>query len=276
MIDSSLDRIIDSMIKQRDLDPQEIQSKIDENIYFRYNSVNLVIGKRGSGKTYTTLREILKLALTGHKEYTQIHYITDKARDDTVDKFKDAFKKAQIWFNWVPVCNAEKLITALAKAKAMKQEELRGLAASEKRRKQSEEDYRALCKALSSNPIEEEEDEASHVPQMEDGLPHTIVIFDDCIGLFAKNTSLARKLFENRQARITYFLLLQDVTGLSASMKSNVDSLRLFGGFPRHKYNVLMYQMPPIDIDYEDYSQLDQHGWLEVDFIDGIPSLHGS
>ena len=88
MIDSSLDRIIDSMIKQRDLDPQEIQSKIDENIYFRYNSVNLVIGKRGSGKTYTTLREILKLALTGHKEYTQIHYITDKARDDTVDKFK--------------------------------------------------------------------------------------------------------------------------------------------------------------------------------------------
>ena len=262
MIDSSLDRIIDSMIKQRDLDPQEIQSKIDENIYFRYNSVNLVIGKRGSGKTYTTLREILKLALTGHKEYTQIHYITDKARDDTVDKFKDAFKKAQIWFNWVPVCNAEKLITALAKAKAMKQEE------------QSEEDYRALCKALSSNPIEEEEDAAQ--ASLEDGLPHTIVIFDDCIGLFAKNTSLARKLFENRQARITYFLLLQDVTGLSASMKSNVDSLRLFGGFPRHKYNVLMYQMPPIDMDYDDYSQLDQHGWLEVDFIEGIPSLHGS
>ena len=263
MIDSSLDRIIDNMIKQRDLDPQEIQSKIDENIYFRYNSVNLVIGKRGSGKTYTTLREILKLALTGHKEYTQLHYITDKARDDTVDKFRDAFKKAQIWFNWVPVRNAEKLITALAKAKAMKQEE------------QSEEDYRALCKALSSNPIEEEDD-AAREASLEDGLPHTIVIFDDCIGLFAKNTSLARKLFENRQARITYFLLLQDVSGLSASMKSNVDSLRLFGGFPRHKYNVLMYQMPPIDMDYDDYSQLDQHGWLEVDFIDGIPSLHGS
>ena len=257
MYNSKLDSMIDSMIEQREFDPQEIQSKIDDNIYFRYNSVNLVIGKRGSGKTYTTLREILKLALTGHKEYTQLHYITDKARDDTVDKFRDMFAKYRLWFNWVPVCNAEKLITTLAKAKAMKYEE------------QSDEDYRALCKALSCNPIGGDDD----VNQM-DGLPHTIVVFDDCIGLFAKNTSLARKLFENRQARITYFLLLQDVTGLSASMKSNVDSLRLFGGFPKHKFNVLLYQMPPIDMDYDDYSQLDQHGWLEVDFIDGDCSIH--
>ena len=260
MYNSKLDSMIDSMIEQRDVDPQEIQSKIDDNIYFRYNSVNLVIGKRGSGKTYTTLREILKLALTGHKEYTQLHYITDKARDDTVDKFRDMFAKYRLWFNWVPVCNAEKLITTLAKAKAMKYEE------------QSDEDYRALCKALSCNPIDGGDDD-DDVPQM-NGLPHTIVVFDDCIGLFAKNTSLARKLFENRQARITYFLLLQDVTGLSASMKSNVDSLRLFGGFPKHKFNVLLYQMPPIDMDYDDYSQLDQHGWLEVDFIDGDCSIH--
>ena len=118
--DQDLNSIIDNMIKQRELDPQEIQSKIDKNIYFRYNSVNLVIGKRGSGKTYTTLREILKLSLTNHKEYTQLHYITDKVRDDTVDKFKDIFSKSNIWFNWVPVTNAEKLITTLAKAKALK------------------------------------------------------------------------------------------------------------------------------------------------------------
>ena len=57
-------------------------------------------------------------------------------------------------------------------------------------------------------------------------------------------------------------------------MKANVDSLRLFGGFPKHKYNVLMYQMPPIDIDYEDYSLLDQNGYLEVDFISGMCSLN--
>ena len=139
-----------------------------------------------------------------------------------------------------------------------------------KKEEQSKEDYRLLVRALSCNPLGVQnylmDDDVEQ-------LPHTVVIFDDCIGLFAKNTTLARKLFENRQARITYFLLLQDVTGLSASMKANVDSLRLFGGFPRHKFNVLTYQMPHIDVTYEDYAELDQHGWLQADFVDGSVML---
>ena len=193
----ALDDLVDSMISHRQAKPDEVQSKIDDEIFFRYNSVNLVIGKRGSGKTYTTLREILKLPLTGHSEYTQVHYVTDKLRDDTVDKCRDAFKHNHLFFNWVPTKNAEKLIVSLANAKAMKREQ------------QSEEDYRALCKALGSDPLSEDDDDSDDdLPE----LPHTIIIFDDCIGLFKKDTSLSKKLFENRQSRITYFLLLQDVT----------------------------------------------------------------
>ena len=243
---------------QKQANPDEVQEIIDDEIFFRYNSVNLVIGKRGSGKTYTTLREILKLPLTGHREYTQIHYITSKARDDTVDKFRDAFAQNHLYFNWVPTKNAEKLIVSLAKAKAMKRDE------------QSEEDYRALCKALSSDPLREDADEDdSDYIKNKSVLPHTIIIFDDCIGLFKKDTSLSKLLFENRQSRITYFLLLQDVTGLSASMKANIDSVTFFGGFPQHKYNVLMYQLPPVDVDYNFYSQLNPHEYIRIDFIDG-------
>ena len=256
---SDLEKLIESMVKKRDAAPDEVQGLIDPEIYFRYNSVNLVIGKRGSGKTYTTLREIMKLPLTGHTEFTQVHYVTDKVRDDTVDKFKDAFAQNHLFFNWVPTRNAEQLIVALAKAKALKKEE------------QSAEDYRALCKALSSDPLsdDEEDDEYSSPDDMDDKLPHTIIIFDDCIGLFKKDTTLSKKLFENRQSRITYFLLLQDVTGLSASMKANIDSLTFFGGFPQHKYNVLMYQLPPVDIDYSFYSHLNNHEYTRIDFISG-------
>ena len=52
---NSLNEYIDSLLTHREVDPDEIQSKIDEQIFFRYNSVNLVIGKRGSGKTYTSI-----------------------------------------------------------------------------------------------------------------------------------------------------------------------------------------------------------------------------
>ena len=61
----AFDDLLDSMIVQKQANPNEVQEIIDDEIFFRYNSVNLVIGKRGSGKTYTTLREILKLPLTG-------------------------------------------------------------------------------------------------------------------------------------------------------------------------------------------------------------------
>ena len=248
---NSLNEYIDSLLTHREVDPDEIQSKIDEQIFFRYNSVNLVIGKRGSGKTYTTLREILKLPLLGHNEYTQIHYVTDKLNDDTVDKFRSAFAKNRLFFNWVPTKNAEKLITALAQTKALK------------RTQQSDADYKLLCKALSSDPLGEGEQELT------DSMPHTIIIFDDCIGLFSKNTSVARQLFQNRQSRITYFLILQDVSGLSPSMKSNVDSLTLFGGFPKHKFQLLMYQMPPMDFQWEDYADLTARDFIQCDFIDG-------
>ena len=60
---TNIDDLADKDLKDDQYDNSlEIQSSIDDRIYFKFNSVNLVIGKRGSGKTYTVMREILKLA----------------------------------------------------------------------------------------------------------------------------------------------------------------------------------------------------------------------
>lgn len=234
----SLDAFLDSTVRQysKKSKPDEVQSPIHPEIYFRYNSVNLVIGKRGSGKTYTTMRELLKLpVLLGRKNpFTQIHYVTDKFNDDTVEKFRPLFEEAGIFFNWVPTGSALKLIQGLSQVKAN----------------------------INQDPIFKE-----CLNYRGSGLPHTLIVFDDCIGLFKKDSPLSKKLFENRQSRITYFLLLQDTQGLSPSMKANIDSLTLFGGFPKHKYQVLMYQLPPVDITYEDYAQLPSDAFLRIDFI---------
>ncbi|KAA6336158.1 MAG: hypothetical protein EZS28_052898, partial [Streblomastix strix] len=62
--------------------------------------------------------------------------------------------------------------------------------------------------------------------------PHTIVLFDDAMSIFKnKQLPLFKKLFKNRQPRITYFLCLQDIIGLDASIKANVDTIYFFGGF---------------------------------------------
>ena len=252
-----LDDIVDGLIDHKQAAPDEVQSQIDPDIYFRYNSVNIVIGHRGSGKTYSTLREILKLPLTGHTEYTQVHYITSKLRDDTVDKFTKAFEQVGLFFNWVPLSNAEKLIDALTKAKAMKREQ------------QSEEDYQMLCQALSNDPTHPSSACLDKQPE----LPHTIVIFDDCMNVFSKPNALAKQLFVSRQARITYFLLLQDAQGLSPSIKANADSLTVYGGYSHHKFNLMLYQFPPTSVSFDDYAQLSSHGCMRCDFISGDVEL---
>ena len=149
-----LDDIVDDLIDHKAASPDEVQSEIDRQVFFRRNSVNLVVGKRGSGKTYYVLRELLKLPVLGHHEFTQIHYITDKARDDTVDKFMRAFSQNNVYFNWVPTRNAEKLITAITQTKAMVHED------------QSDEDYKMLCRALSSNPSADDSAELDEMTQL--------------------------------------------------------------------------------------------------------------
>ncbi|KAA6383619.1 MAG: hypothetical protein EZS28_020854 [Streblomastix strix] len=48
--------------------------------------------------------------------------------------------------------------------------------------------------------------------------PHTIVLFDDAMSVFKnKQFPLFKKLINNRQPRITYFLCLQDIIGLDAN-----------------------------------------------------------
>ena len=248
----TLDEIVDSLIKKSDDNPEsrdDMQNLINDQIFLHYNSVNLVIGKRGSGKTYTTLREILKIPveLGDRNKFTQIHYITDKARDDTVEKFIPAFKKCGFYFNWVSTSNAEQLIRTLTA--------LKGMISDPEWIAENEHDNELACEALNCSPKTK-------------GIPHTIIIFDDCIGLFSKATSLSKLLFENRQSRITYFLILQDVQGLSPSMKANIDSLTLFGGFPKHKFLTLFYQLPPVDLDFDTYATLDSKDAVRIDYLE--------
>lgn len=207
------------------------QEPIHPDIWFWHNTVNLVIGKRNSGKTYSTLREILKLFVydpRNHFRYGRVIYMSDKVSDDTVNMFvfpQDAN------FKWVH---------------------------------DVEENAEAVIAALSS--------------RVRDKLhPESIVIFDDAMFLFdKKHREIQKKLFENRQAHITYFILLQDPQGINTAMKQNLDFLRVYGGLSKHKYQSLMRQIPSttdsitsIDLDYNLYKDLSNHDSVILNFING-------
>jgi len=104
---------------------------------------------------------------------------------------------------------------------------------------------------------------------------HTLVLFDDCIEIFAKrskeNKELFRMMFENRQPKITYFLALQDPIGINTQIKQNIDSLWFFGGFNRMKFSQ-MFQQISVDVEKEDlwnaYIRLSKRNALIFSFND--------
>ena len=236
-LNDRVDMLIQSQAKQTDADA--LVSEIHPDIFFKYNSVNLVIARRGAGKTHLILREILKCVMLRECKYTQLWYCTDKENDDTFNKISPLLEN-YLEVHWIKTSEALQLIKALELGK-------------------SELDNPEYRKALNANSEE---------------MPHTFILFDDCVYLFSKPSELTKKLFQNRQSRTTIFLMLQDVQGISPSAKANVDSLVLFGGFPPHKFNVLMYQMPAIEnADFETYKTLTPQDYMLIDYVDSTCEL---
>lgn len=239
-IDDEVDELISSETKEASQD--ELVSSIDDEIFFRHNSVNLICAHRGAGKTHSILREILKCCLLGHDEYTQLFYINSKQYDDTVQKLKPLLEK-YIQFNWVETKDALQLLNTLEYGKANMEEP----------------QFRESLNAQHLDPNE---------------IPHTYILFDDCAYLLSKPSELLKKLFQTRQARLTVFLMLQDPQSISVSAKSNLDCIVLYGGFSRQKFNVLFYQLPGIEgFNYETYSRLRNHDCVIIDFTTGTYSF---
>jgi hypothetical protein len=234
--ESQIDKEIDSFLEKTKND--EIQGESAPNIFFRYNSVNVIIGQRGSGKTHYVLREVFKLLQHPESGYSTFLYSSSKiASDDTVEKFKPLFEDTPLVIQIINHEETSGIIDVLAEAKKTFNE------------------LKKLGPEAMDSPKYLDTLQKLNIMDLNGNTPHTIIFMDDCIDLLTKRGSLFKNLFENRQPKITYFLGLQDVHGIPPSMKCNVDSLVLFGGFSKQKFNSLFYQIP-MDDDREEVYKL--------------------
>lgn len=254
-LDSAVNQLLEEINDNTDL-THELQTKIHPDINFKYNSVNLLVGKRGSGKTFNCFRELLKLKFIKNHKYSQLVYVTDKMSDMTFERIKDVLP---IPYKKVSYDDAVEVITDITCAKEILREayEKSDLTAITKDAAELVKD--TLQTKIIKQPI----------------IIHTAVLFDDCQQIFEKKTKvnekLFRLLFENRQPKITYFLCLQDPLGLASQVKQNLDGLWIFGGFCRTKF-IYLYNQITIDADKEKllthYNKLNKRQALILDFDD--------
>jgi hypothetical protein len=209
----------------------QLQTIIHPEINFKRNSINLLIGRHGSGKTFNILKEIIKLSQLPDKGgYNDFIYVSDKTNDDT---FNELIKLVKLRTRIINYADVLKFLPDYINAKNAYAQILEKNIAD-----MTTDDTNAhICKALDMTPTEFGND-----------MKGTIILYDDAINIFksTKMRPLENLLFQNRQPRITYFIALQDFFGISTKIKRNADSVYIFGGFNDKQGLSMMYsQLSP-------------------------------
>jgi hypothetical protein len=223
----------------------ELQTCICPELNFYRNSINLMIGRRGSGKTYNVFREIGKLCeyqeRTKRYDYQYFVYITNKTNDNTYNKMREVIHLPTRMLRYDDaLIYLPKFILAKGAHDEVLEKNLQNIILEESRNE-----------ILSNLGLD----------NFSNCCFHTIILYDDAMNIFKtpKYKPLLNLLFENRQSKITYFLCIQDMFGIPPMIKANLDSLWLFGGFKdRQRFNYLMNQLGQDNIEklFENYKKL--------------------
>ena len=222
-----------------------VQHDIHPEVNLRYNTVNIFVGQRGSGKTYNGFNEAALISRIKSKFHLFI-YVSNNPNDETYKKFKPLINLPSV------LCSYEEAEDVINELKEYKQayDEVKE---KHLEKRLSDECYNEICDKL-------------RIKDFSNNSLHTLIMYDDALEVFKKPSSKQfRWLMENRHFRATYILCIQDWKGISAELKANIDSVWLFGGFPRNRYCYIFNQLScPIDKEllYNEYRQLSKHDVL--------------
>jgi hypothetical protein len=199
-----------------------------------YNSLNVFVGRQGTGKTYSAMKEIAKIAMVS-KETCQVLYITKDGTkcDQTVEALKGII---DIPFIYIKEDEAEERVKRLN-------------------------DWMEFYKGIQDGQIDpwnlvpeqvQEMFEVLHIEDWDAPFLHIIILFEDFV-----NNKLVKKpdsFFMNfiatlRHKGFSVFICIQMWKGLPVPLKSNATTVFIFAGFSRQQLYHILFQIPLADKD---------------------------
>ena len=216
-----------------------VQHVIHPDVDILYNSLNIFLGQRGSGKTFNGFNVAALISRIKSKFHLFV-FVSNNPNDETFRKFQSLITIPSVL---VPYSESSDFITDLIEYKQ---------AYDEIKFKHLENRITDECAADIAKHL--------HINNFNAKSLHTLVLYDDALEIFKNPKSKEfRYLLENRHNRFTYILNIQDWKGISTELKANIDSVWLFGGYPRNRF-CYIYNQHSCFMDKEDlwdiYSQL--------------------
>lgn len=244
---SDLDQFVQDIV-DKEFDKKKNQvinktSEIHEDIYFKYNSFNILIGPQGAAKTTTALTELIKLSQVPH-DYHLILFVSDTPDDVTRSALSNYVKTPMIMISYKDIEEKfEKLMKLKEKYNAMIDKKI-------------DKDAKIL--------------ESLYITDFKKKRLHTAIVFDDAAFIFEKNTKSKFKkwLCQLRHLNVTAFCCLQSWGQISPELKTQLSTVYLFKGFSRERLGYIHRQITTgLDFEqfYAHYNDLKQYQKMIVD-----------
>lgn len=223
-----------------------------------YNSLNIFLGQRGSGKTFNGFNTAALISRIKSK-YHLFVFVSNNPNDETFRKFSPLITIPSVLISYQ---ESENFISELIEYKQaydeIKFKHLEGRITDE-------------CKFDIMEHLKINDLRAHSL--------HTLILYDDALEVFKKPTAKEfRYLLENRHHKFTYILNIQDWKGISTELKANIDSVWMFGGYPRNRFTYIFNQLScPIDKEslYSFYSNITKReALIFINTSDGFIAKH--
>ena len=225
---------------------KKLISKISDNINFKYNSFNIFLGKQGTGKTTSILKELMKLS-TIKNDYHLIIYVSNNSSDDTFNKLKNYIN--------IPIVKTDyqhlnQQFEQLIKLKDTYNKMIDG--------------------EIEKNPEILPE---LYISSFSKDRLHTFILMDDAAFVLKnENNPWFKWLCQLRHLNTTVALCLQIWKSINPSLKSQITSINIFKGYSRQQLNFI-YQQIAVDVDFNEfmrmYNKLNTRQKLIIDCVEG-------
>lgn len=250
----SLNEYVDNILSHElnNNDVNKLIIPVNNEVSFKYNSFNICIGKQSTGKTTSVLKELIKLSLC--KEAYNFHliiYVSNNDSDDTFNKLKDYITIPIVKLTYDKL---DKTFEQFIKLKDLYNSIVDG------KHEPMKNELEALNKNLYVNDFSKKR-------------LHTIILMDDAAFVLKRETSPWFKwLCQLRHLNCTVFLCIQIWKSINPSLKSQITSIYLFGGYSRQQLNYI-YQQICLDLKFDEfyniYTKLGKNKSLIIDMING-------
>ena len=203
---------------------------IHPEIFIRHRSINLLVGKPGTSKTTSICEELIKLSAINIPEIHLIIWVNNTGSDQTLNTLKDYIK---IPIKQIDYQDFDRIYPQFLQLKDDYNKMIRG---------EIPKDNSILEPLCLSNFINKPLE--------------TVIVLDDAVNILKETDSyLAKSLYKTRHTNCIFFIVIQIWKGITAQLKSIINSVWVFGGFStqilHHIYNQIT-----TDLSFDDFKSM--------------------